>query len=101
MTSLPFDVETRREKGHPFYTESKWDPTIQSQLLYIHQSLRWGRYNPCYCYLSQLATTLNTYLISQSRESSKAKSKNLPPSTKKEAIVVNLYDQATKIVERL
>lgn len=59
---------------------------------------------PCYCYFGHLATTLNTYLISKSRESRKTKSmiSAAPhPSTKKEAIVINLYDPSTKIVELL
>lgn len=80
MASLPFDVETRRQKkGIVSIAPREQMGPIQSQLLHIHQSLGWGRYTLCYCYFGQLVTALNTYLISKSRESRKTKSKNSTP----------------------
>lgn len=110
MTSLSFDAEIRGIKGHPCHTSLRANgiPTHSvTAAVHLPEPMFGGMgggervtLSPYYHCFDHLATTVNTNLISKSRESNRKHDHHSPPP-KKEARVINLYDQSTKIVELL
>lgn len=89
----------------PHLPKSKWDPDpfSHSCRTLTRAYVLWGGVplTPYYCCFGHLATSVNTYLISKSWESNQKHYHHPPPPPQKEARVINLYDQSTKIVGRI